>query len=577
MSDHFDEGSVEGFLHDAHYQAEMERLKGDAFRRGNDNKQQRGVSGYSTGQLSVRTASGRIDGMPMEDFLHKAHEETEQEQAIQRQDPQPDTAEKHHPRVGAVHVRGIASNTDASATDLAEPPQPLNDVQRAEAGIFLSDPMSPETPDQENISGSPSRPLAAETSDSQLDGDPVRIVTSCEGGDGSVLQAPVVVEGTISEQHDTHNKARNCSCIFLAVFAVVLLLVVAVLTGILVVIFVGGDGGGGPAPPVAPPPTPPPILPPNAQRIMPISGFLASAPPYGNMNWLVQQSTLASTILINPSVSLTMFGVRNAGVDSYFLANDGNVVSKIGTNWTAWFPQAQILVENHVFSPEFLLSPQEEFPVTFTSLAGNELTIDDEVSAFSGFGVSQGGQLAATIERENDGLATNGVVHMVVGLIFPPSLLVSVVEQLQSTPEFSVFVEFLELTGVMDALGGDGPQTVFVPTNQAFGLVSNDIQQMWRSNVTAASEMLAQHIIFGENMAMGPLYKRHLTTANGGGVAVLELSAHSDAGTLLTLDVRADPSGVTTAVVNDGEASTVGADVILSNGVVQGIDRVLGL
>merc|ERR1712039_762240 len=73
-----------------------------------------------------------------------------------------------------------------------------------------------------------------------------------------------------------------------------------------------------------------------------------------------------------------------------------------------------------------------------------------------------------------DVLATNGVVHVVDGVLLPPSKLSAeptknIVELAQSVDALSTLVTAVVAGDLVDTLSSPGPFTVFAPTNDAFG------------------------------------------------------------------------------------------------------------
>jgi len=73
-----------------------------------------------------------------------------------------------------------------------------------------------------------------------------------------------------------------------------------------------------------------------------------------------------------------------------------------------------------------------------------------------------------------DNLATNGVAHIIDGVLLPPSALVAeptqnIVELAQSVPDLSTLVTAVVAGDLVDTLSSPGPFTVFAPSNDAFG------------------------------------------------------------------------------------------------------------
>jgi uncharacterized surface protein with fasciclin (FAS1) repeats len=122
-----------------------------------------------------------------------------------------------------------------------------------------------------------------------------------------------------------------------------------------------------------------------------------------------------------------------------------------------------------------------------------------------------------------------------------------------ATPDLSTLVAAVKAAGLVGTLQGEGPYTVFAPTNDAFAALPNGVvdKLLLKCNKDALTKVLTYHVVSGkvESMDIKP-----------GDVPTVE-------GQSVTL---ATDGGVT---VNG--ASVVQADVPASNGVVHVVDQVL--
>merc|ERR1712160_110780 len=119
-----------------------------------------------------------------------------------------------------------------------------------------------------------------------------------------------------------------------------------------------------------------------------------------------------------------------------------------------------------------------------------------------------------------DVLCTNGVVHIVNAVIVPNLSLavaapMSIVETAQSVPELSSLVGALVQADLVNALSGDGPFTVFAPTNEAFDAISSVVAGLTMEQL---QHVLEYHVVSGAavkssdltNMeVIFPLYSGH--------------------------------------------------------------------
>jgi len=120
---------------------------------------------------------------------------------------------------------------------------------------------------------------------------------------------------------------------------------------------------------------------------------------------------------------------------------------------------------------------------------------------------------------------------------------------------FNTLVAAVQAAGLVDALKGDGPLTVFAPTDEAFAALPEGTVEslLLPENVEALQAILLYHVVSGKVMST-------------------DLKGTIDAPTLegSTIQIVAGSGGVT---VNG--ANVVAADVAASNGVIHVIDAVL--
>lgn len=136
----------------------------------------------------------------------------------------------------------------------------------------------------------------------------------------------------------------------------------------------------------------------------------------------------------------------------------------------------------------------------------------------------------------------------------------NLVELAQTQDDLSILVDALVQTGLNETLQGDGPFTVFAPTNDAFQALL-DSEDDWNSlsdipNETLSSVLL-YHVLSGKVMS-GDLTEGYVPTlSQGPGGAGISLYIGTDGG----------------ASFND--ADPVAVDIEASNGVVHKINKVL--
>jgi len=100
-----------------------------------------------------------------------------------------------------------------------------------------------------------------------------------------------------------------------------------------------------------------------------------------------------------------------------------------------------------------------------------------------------------------DLVAYNGVIHGVDQVLFPPSLTTSILEQLTANPEFSTFLGLLHASvnhNITSLLQGDGPMTLFVPTNDAFENITISLYSPEEVTMMLEYHVAAENVFLNE-------------------------------------------------------------------------------
>ncbi len=120
---------------------------------------------------------------------------------------------------------------------------------------------------------------------------------------------------------------------------------------------------------------------------------------------------------------------------------------------------------------------------------------------------------------------------------------------------FTTLVTAVKAAGLVDTLKGDGPFTVFAPTDEAFAKLPEGTVEMllMPENKDKLIAVLTYHVVAGKVMAADVVNIDSATTVQGGMLAV-------------------STSGETVMINN---AKVVAADVKASNGVIHVVDTVL--
>lgn len=127
-----------------------------------------------------------------------------------------------------------------------------------------------------------------------------------------------------------------------------------------------------------------------------------------------------------------------------------------------------------------------------------------------------------------------------------------IVDTAISAGNFTTLVAAVQAAGLVDTLKGEGPFTVFAPTDDAFAALPEGTVEALLADPAALAAILTYHVVPGAVMSTDLSDGMMATTVNGADV------------TITTMD------GVK---VNDANVTT--ADIAASNGVIHVIDAVI--
>ena len=149
-----------------------------------------------------------------------------------------------------------------------------------------------------------------------------------------------------------------------------------------------------------------------------------------------------------------------------------------------------------------------------------------------------------------DIITDNGVVHVIDAVLLPKT---TVVDIINNSEEHFVLSSILSLTGLDDALSGNGPFTVFAPTDDAFEAIPEDVLAAIVADESILTSILTYHAIGAKAFSSQLSDGQEIVTLNG---AKVKITINND--------------GV---FVNDAKVTVV--DLVADNGVVHVINAVL--
>lgn len=143
----------------------------------------------------------------------------------------------------------------------------------------------------------------------------------------------------------------------------------------------------------------------------------------------------------------------------------------------------------------------------------------------------------------------------------------TIVEVAQGDETFSTLVEAVVAADLVETLSGEGPFTVFAPTNDAFAkLPEGTVEGLVADNTETLGAILTYHVVAGAVNAEG--LTAAITEAGDAGYTIETVG-----GGTLTAAIVDDAVVLTDAA--GGTATVTATDVEASNGLVHVIDTVL--
>ena len=159
-----------------------------------------------------------------------------------------------------------------------------------------------------------------------------------------------------------------------------------------------------------------------------------------------------------------------------------------------------------------------------------------------------------------DIVADNGVVHVIDAVLLPVVETTTVVDVIVGSEDHTVLELAVVQEELVETLSGEGPFTVFAPTDAAFTALA----ETFNVEVTALLELqnltdiLTYHVVSGTVLSTDLTDGMEATALNGG-----------------TLTFTVDSMGVEVGTAAVGPAMVIVADIVTDNGVVHVIDAVL--
>jgi uncharacterized surface protein with fasciclin (FAS1) repeats len=157
--------------------------------------------------------------------------------------------------------------------------------------------------------------------------------------------------------------------------------------------------------------------------------------------------------------------------------------------------------------------------------------------------------------------ASNGVIHIINKVILPPAeesmtegeMVKDIVDTAVAAGNFKTLAAALEAAGLVEALKGEGPFTVFAPTDEAFAKLPAGTVEALLKDSKGLGEILKYHVVAGKVMAADAAKLTEAETLQGSPIKISVKDGK--------------------VYINDAQVTT--ANIETSNGVIHVIDAVI--
>jgi uncharacterized surface protein with fasciclin (FAS1) repeats len=269
---------------------------------------------------------------------------------------------------------------------------------------------------------------------------------------------------------------------------------------------------------------------------------------HGSLGEVAEKAGQFKTLLAALKASGLMDGLSKAGPVTVFAPSDaafaklpeGTVEALLND-----LPRLRAILKYHVVKGKV---PAEEVVKLkhAKTLLGQKVTI----KVADGVHVNNAKVIATDIHCDA------GIIHAIDSVLLPKADIVDVARDAGS---FKTLLTAVEAAGLTDALRGEGPFTVFAPTDSAFAALPEGLVASLLKDKEKLSAVLTFHVVSGSMPASALAKKDAVKTLQGSKVSLKGACC--------------EVSGKTTLTVNG--ASVVKADISTANGVIHVIDKVI--
>ena len=265
-----------------------------------------------------------------------------------------------------------------------------------------------------------------------------------------------------------------------------------------------------------------------------------------------------------PDLSILVEAVVAAGLVPALSTGKLTVFAPTNSAFAALLTELGV-TKDALLADKALLTAVLSYHVLGTTVARADIPVGKAITPLAGgfFKIETTGGLMVTDGRNRvsnitatDIRASNGVVHLVDRVLLPANK--DIVATASALPDFSILVEAVVAAGLVSALQGAGPFTVFAPTNAAFADLLGELnvtKQALLANTALLTKVLTYHVVPARVLKAEVPVNTAIATLQG-----------------QSLNVGAD---LVITDQNMRKSSIVATDVFTSNGVIHAVNKVL--
>jgi uncharacterized surface protein with fasciclin (FAS1) repeats len=266
---------------------------------------------------------------------------------------------------------------------------------------------------------------------------------------------------------------------------------------------------------------------------------------------------IATIVSKNPDFSILNTAITRAGLGA---ALSGGTLTVFAPD-NAAFAASSLTAADVINLPVASLDSILKYHVLTTEVGSSSVPVSDAVTTFLGTklfasrntnGVFTNGIKVKTADVD----ASNGVIHVISKVLFPPKNIAQIVA---GDTSFSLLLAAVTKAGLAGAVSGPGKFTVFAPRNAAFRAAGFSTVADINAAPTSVITTVVQYHVLTTNVFASDLTDGLTTASLQGG----------------NLTVNLSPARVKITSSINPSSNITATDIVATNGVIHVIDRVL--